>query len=487
MSLQESTPNHFVPISLFEEKDNNTCENTSRLRNIFPKTTKTPPTFYGHSDRELPQGWEKRTFEFEGVSVPYHIARALKEYGVIACLSGLKPDHAISKEMVDAYKERGISVIWINYPNPGRETGYMPFYKRLSHYFYTSPDSPFHTEFPKGLARLLGGHSTGGQHLIDLVTSDETKNDYAQFKYAIPENTFLDNANAAKHDPFYKRIIFTSYALANYNKLPHETLLGLGYNNYYALKRKTNTNFQPDTYDTSDFDFSIAKFSYKSAFFLYLTAQTIKEKLGSWATESTPNTIQKLFNNHFIAAHNKIEEILFDADLPSPQRLDETRLPTEFETPTYGQILETRAPGRRLTKRIISNPAIELPCPMIMTLGNEDHFSSDLPQIKVAESLKVPYVMANAEHNSFREDPNAREDVLLRIEAAIPEIQRLPDSLLETETDASGDYYPPYSRVAMLKDALVRRFSVVTDLMRPVLSQRLLTRHTPSESAHTPS
>lgn len=496
MSLNSSTAQNFQPIQrqLSGEKKRKTV-----LKKLLQRPIQSNgPDFYEHAPRNLPKGWERSTFQFEGLDIPYHIARATQENAVVAFVSGLKPDHAVSKKIVKAFKKRGISVVWINYPNPGRKLGYMPFYKRLSHYFFTSPNSPFYTDFSSTLKKLIAGHSTGGQNVISLVTSDSTKQDYTDISLAIPENSFLDNANAAEHDSLFRQVLFTSYALLNFRKLPHETLLGLGYNNFYSLKEMVGRDYIPTPYETSKFGFKIAATSYRAAFNSYLIAQTVKERLGYYATYSksqTPNVFKSAVRPFihalspvFMAAHNGLENLIESFDLPSPKQLYNAELPSEFEMPTLGQILETRKPGRALRKEIISNPNIEPACPMLMVMGDQDPFSSNPPQIEVAKALKTPFIMANSGHNSLDEDKSARNAVITIIEDRIPEVIKLPKAIRKTETPASEHYWPEYSRLAIarqtLKDGFERVVKVMPRLVRLHLRQA---ESTPPEPAHKPS
>ncbi len=493
MPLDSSTAQHFQPIA---RQASDQKEVKTALQRLLQRPIQSNgPNFYEHAPRNLPKGWERSTFRFEGLDIPYHIARATQENAVVAFVSGLKPDHAVSKKIVKALKKRGISVVWINYPNPGRQLGYMSFYKRLSHYFFTSPNSPFYTKFSEKLKRLIAGHSTGGQNVISLVTSDSTKNDYKDFSLAITENSFLDNANAAQHDSIFRQVLFTSYALLNFRKLPHETLLGLGYNNYYALKEKVGSDYTPAPYETSEFNFRVAATSYRAAFNSYLIAQTVKERLGYYATYSksqTPNFLKtairpflQALSPVFMEAHNRLENLIESFDLPSPRQLYDARLPSEFETPTFGQILETRKPGRALRKDIINNPDIKPACDMLMVMGDEDPFSSNPPQIEVAKSLKIPYIVANSGHSSLSEDKSARKATISVIEEIIPEVYKLPKTIRDQESEASEAYWPEYARASVIKQTLQDSFAYALKAM-PRLA-RLRFRQagsTPPEFAH---
>lgn len=452
---------------------------------VLSRITKAPPPQARASlyFRQLSQSpslkWSEGTFKFKGLDVPYYIAHAAQTNAVEGAISGLKPDHAVSPAEIKSNREHGISTIWLNLPNPGRSLGYMEFYRELTHYFYTSPNSPLYTEFPADTPKMAKGHSTGGGILIDLATDETTKHEYADFKLITGESIFMDNANAARHDSKIAQIFFTAYATMNKHRLPHETLFGLGYLNTGAVLKKAWES-RPDAQS------KVALLSFKACLALYVAGQTVKEKLGHHI-QNNQGLTRYLTLPFAHAAYQGIEHLTLGLNLPSPRELMDKSYMSEHGSPTYGQILETRTPHRTVTDRIMNAGDTQTVTKIILIAGENDPYSSLKPQSKISQTLHTPIYLSPTQHTPLRDDPHARNFKLAVTQSVIPEVQKLSDDILQQQNDQNNGYWPNFDRLFVKPASSVGQrfyaaastaYNAMPSMPRPSLDQ--LTRHMPS-------
>lgn len=399
--------------------------------------TQEPYTAFHFFDDEedLPSSWQRGVFKFnDDAYIPFYISRAQNERAVIGLGSGMKGDHAVTPDMVEDYNKKGLSVIWINLPNPGRSRGMMPFYRALLHKFYTDKNSPFYTEFDENLPRLIEGHSTSGGIITDLVTDPKTKHEYTHIPLGIAEAGFFDNANASRDDGWLTRNVFTAYATWHKNKLPHETLGGLFYLNYSALSDKlTDVKPLPDAS-------KIEKISFTACKWLYTGVCTVRNYVeNKYYTHTFNSSAFGSLRRYFYApALDLINQIPALRD--GLGNIIDTSYMTEMGTPTYGQILEIRNTHRKVTDRIV-NEGAKPSTKMIFVAGDEDPFSANLPQRQIAEATKSEFIEAKAQHRPLHQDPQTRQIVLDEIDSVLPE--EVSPASLENSGKRSLSYFPP--------------------------------------------
>jgi len=451
---------------------------------LFTKLRRPPQThtnlYFSHKSRPLPSNWSERIFKFEGLDIPYYVARATQTNAVEGAVSGLKPDHAVSRKEIKANKKHGISTVWLNLPNPSRSLGYMDFYKRLEHYFFTSPDSPLYTEFPLEIPRMAKGHSTGGGTLFGLATHPETREQYAHFKLITGEAIFMDNANAARHNNWFLQNLFTAYATINKHYLPHETLFGLAYLNTGKVLKKA-WSFRPDSSS------QVARLSFDACIALYVAGQTVKEKLGSYIHSPRKSFLSPLSIAFAQAAYKGIENLAVRLDVPSPKELMDKSFMSERGSPTYGQILETRRPHRQVRDQIVNDPSIRPVTHMLLIAGENDPYSSLKPQQDIANALGIPIFLSPTQHNPLTEDKHARKFKMAVIKRLIPEVQKLPKTIRQAEPEESKKHWPSFDRLFVQPASHIGRrfyaaasgaYNAIPSMPRPSLDRLAL--HMPS-------
>jgi len=414
------------------------------LSKIFFRNTNIKPApstfFILDEEQELSDNWQNGTFEYErGVHIPYYLSRAQNERGVIALVSGMKAHHPVTADVVKAYNDLGLSVVWINLPNPGRSLGIMEFYKDLTDTFFTAPHSPVQTEFDPEIPHLIQGHSTGGGIALDLITDPKTKYKYEHIALTVPEAPFMDNANASREDPALQRHLFTAYAKLNKNRLPHETLFGLFYLNMAKLKeRLADSAPLPDAS-------KIEKISFEASRWLYAGVKTVQAHIENKYVEhaSKPAGIKSILMRGLYAP-----ALALTWSEKSQNLIDRSYL-NEYGTPTYGQILEIRKPHRKVVDRIVNDNA-EPSTPVAITAGRLDSFSAFKPIMAITEAIGCDLYIADAGHNPIDTDSGALGFVIDKFEPLLPDIKPANDTKKDSsdpERDVIAKDFPKAARV----------------------------------------
>ena len=417
---------HFEPtarMTYFLPPDNNPEDGTPHTETIIHDT--------GPVCR-VPEHWVRDHFLVDGIPVYFYVARAERELGVMVGCSGLKSDRPLSADVVKAYNDEGISVIMMALPNPGRSLGFMPYFRKVFERFALDNQSPVGTLFHKDLPRFLYGHSTGGQILINFLTSSlhsaGLKSDY---KMAIAEGPFCDTANASlHHSKWISRTVFNLYACFNRKALPKETLFGLYYLHYHHHKKELTSRLPKDAS-------AIRKIPVKAAYILNTAVRTIRDL--------------------YFPTWNREPEPWFQREC-------------EYRTPTYGQILEDQYAGRKMLE-MIALERTKTSIPLNIVAAEDDPFScSKTARHQVADPLGASIYFFDGQHNTLSEDPAACEYSLAIMRPYL--LEEPPLDLNASLGNAMKPEYEPEGRwsIETLSNRFGRFFQSATRIPNPFAS-----------------
>lgn len=376
------------------------------------------PTLPQHDGKNLnsriddaPEGWIQDYFLVDNIPVYYYVARAEKERGVMVGCAGLKSKNPLSIAAVNTLNESGISVMMMALPNPERELGFMPHFRKVFERFALDKNSPVHSLFPKELPKFLYGHSTGG--LLALRTLTKTvlfkKFEEMGYKAASIEAPFSDTAGASLHHSAWAgRTAFNAYACWHKNKLPKETFGGLWYLHHSENKTALNAALSQTSpikrihlrlshiFNTSVEtmrDLSNFKISQRNDKF-YNSSLPLKFVLAVpfAASYILHSNVRNMANAYMLHSHIK----------PTAWFLEES----DFRTPTYGQILEDQNVGRKFTARLSKSVNPQTALPTSIVASENDPFScTKTTHNDIAKPLQANFYKAEGLHNPNTEDP----------------------------------------------------------------------------------
>jgi alpha-beta hydrolase superfamily lysophospholipase len=420
---------------------------------------------------DAPDHWIQDHFLVDGIPISYYVARAEKELGVIVGCSGLKSNNPLSIAVVNILNSVGISVIMMALPNPERNLGFMPHFRKVFERFALDENSPVHTIFPKDLPKFLYGHSTGG--LLALRTVIKTalfdKFENMGYKQAPIEAPFSDTAGASlHHSSWLARTAFNAYAYWHKNKLPKETLGGLWYLHHSENKIKLHEDKQRAS--------RTKKINLPLAHFFNTTVEALRDisdyhlsKINNRFPDAS--TGLKIPLAALYTLHSNIKNVAdshmlkFDIK-PTAWFLAEG----DKRTPTYGQILEDRHAGRkfytRLNKKMNSETAIPVTIitaiPVTIIASDDDPFScTATTREQVAKPLQATLHQSEGLHNPISEDS-------MSLQYLIDEIT--PDLLDEPLKDRTVEKTPSRWSIFTSGSRFARALKRTTGFLNPITS-----------------
>lgn len=301
----------------------------------------------------------------------YYISRAPIERGVVVACTGLKEGVTLT-DRVQALHDQGLSYICMRLMNPGQHRGFMPYYNHYINFFFLSPESPVHTEFPAGLKKFAQGHSTGGLGVLSLATRMEThkamKDMYTQIHVDAP---FLDTPHASVHDPLYQQIAFRAYAAWCGDNIPERTAGGI----FYLIME----------------DITSGKIS--------IDGNAI-DKL----TYAVRQTASRVFQQRWHGA-------------PPEKR---NGVDAKFRLPTYAQMLEIRQHARALTHYMNTNGAPVDGCPVHVYADPRDPYSSYPAIENYCRFTEATLHTSKGMHRNLNRDDEAFKIMTEVIESDLP-------------------------------------------------------------------
>ena len=367
-----------------------------------------------------PDHWIQDHFLVDGRPVHYYVARSKEERGVIVGCSGLKSNNPLSVEAVQAYNDAGISIIMMALPNPARDIGFMPHFRKVFERFALDENSPVHALFPKELPKFLYGHSTGGLLALRTLTKTALFNKFEEmgYKKSLLEAPFSDTANASLHySAWLGRTIFNAYACWHRNKLPKETLGGLWYLHHSenkiklhrdmlnAPRRKRASLYLSHIFNTtvealrdkSDFRLSQINKNFSNTYFVSkLPLPIFLSRIPLMAAYILHSNVNNLANAYMLRSNIK----------PTAWFLTEG----DRRTPTYGQILEDQYAGRKYYTRLNKVEKPQTSIPTTIVASNDDPFScTKTTENKIATPLQADFREAEGLHNPLSEDTETLE------------------------------------------------------------------------------
>lgn len=393
----------------------------------YPPITKLPPSVQEKSFRD-----KKRD-----IDVFYYVSRAPVERGVLAFCSGFKEAIPLSNDRIEALNKQGISIISLRLPNVGKFGNFMEIYEEYERFWFLDPESPVHQMFGHLPDKFAAGHSTGGGGVIKIATHPDTAEDMKQFRAIFADAPYVDSPSSSEQDPWWRKHLFTAYALACGDKLPEETVFGT----FYLVLGDINTG-----------------------------KMKVPQEAANRLTFAIQKTIEKL-------------KILQEGGDPWGEEIPEEAkgLKCEHRLPTYEQILEIRQAGREHLAFLRKN-GVPDHAPIYIYADPIDHFSSYRSDLVWKDLIGATLIESTGLHNTLNKDENSFKHFSETMERDLPpwplpkitvtyvnfgngvvELLRTPEP---PPVQEKGRWYklPPLKTAIGLSQAPVRLWSSATDI-----------------------
>jgi Ni,Fe-hydrogenase maturation factor len=357
------------------------------------RVTAPPRVFDIGTPSNFPSHWQSGTFDVYGMPVRYYAANAPSKWGVNAACSGLKSPYAMDEQTIMRQLENGISVIWMELPNPGGTDLRVKCFQAAVEKFYLDPESPVHQLFGGETVKFASAHSTGGQRLTRLLSKPDLRAQMKdQYKVIFLDAPFYDTSLASvqrikdattkseKLAAKFCEAAFRRYAYLHRDQLPQKTLCGRFFLNYGAEIHGR----EGKTVDLS----SLKSISREASAALHIAVKTVRD-------------------------------LIENRDHLTPRDVARGSCGTDYLEPTYLQILKLQAKGRKVCSLTEAFSPDERP-ELIMSAGNKDPFSCPQTIRAMAEKLQADFYMADAAHNTIDQDEALLDMVMERFMAHKP-------------------------------------------------------------------
>lgn len=358
---------------------------------------------------DLQANWEHGKFNVYGMPVNFYAARAPNEWGINAACSGLKSPYAMGAKAIETHLRNGISVIWMELPNPGDTRIQLKCLQSAVEHFFLNELSPVRQIFRPDHVRFATAHSTGGLCLTRLLSKPKLREQMSRdFKMAFMDAPFFDTANASVQNirdattrsgqlvARFSESAFRHYANQHADRLPQDTLGGRFFLNLGMA-------YKDRTIDATDMR-SLKKIGKEAAVVLHTAVKTVQDLIGK-------------------------KPFLFDNDIERGFQK------AVYIEPTYGQIRKLQERGRKIY--LMTAPFPEDTLPIIMAAGRKDPFSCPNTIRAMATKLGTEFIEADAKHNVLDQDEAVLNLLMNRFLAFKPVLIDMPETgaaIVVTET-----------------------------------------------------